>query len=960
MAGAQVTARQGAAVKTALTDLEGRYGFEDLAPGSWTLEVAMRLFQPQKKTIAVEAAASTPLVWELELLPESERRSLVTKAPPRGGPEIPVTASVAAGEAQRKNKKAENGPAEPAAAGPPPAAAPSTAAVPENTELAQRAADGFLINGSSNNGAASPFAQFPAFGNNRRGPRSQYNGNLGLVANNAVFDARNYSLTGQNTPKPGYSRLQGLASFGGPIRIPKLIRRNGPNLTINYQWTRNRTATTESALLPTVAQRGGDLAAGPIALDPQTRQPFAGNQIPASRLDPSAFSLLRLYPLPNTPLSSGYNFQTPIVRGLHQDDLQTRLSKQIGRRNNVNGSFAWQSTRTDSPNVFGFLDTGSVRGLNGAVNWRHNFQPRLFTTLGLEYSSLAIRRVPYYANRENVSGGAGITGNDQSPANWGPPALSFSSGIALLSDIQAARNRNQTVGMNGSIFLNRGRHNVQMGGVYRRLQFNVVSQQDARGALAFTGQRTGNDFAGLLLGAPDTSSIAYGNADKYLRAHSVEGYWNDDFRINPSITLNVGVRYEYSSPVEEKYGRLINIDTGANYTSLKARQDDLPRADRNNLAPRVAIAWRPVAASSLIVRAGYGIYYDSSVYTPIALQMAQQAPLSRNLRVESTPDAPLALSSPFPATASAPTFGVDRNFRIGYSQNWQLIVQRDLPLALQMQATYNGGKGTRAQQQFLPNTFPAGGSPVCAVCPSGYSILESNGNATRHALQLQLRRRLRSGFATQAQYAWAKSLDNAALGGRGQAATLIAQNWLDLSAERGRSSFDQRHAIALTMQYSPRMGQKGGNLHWSLRDWTLTGQFNGGTGLPQTPVYFSPVRGTGVTGSLRPDYVAIPGGNPPAGRALNPAAYVTPAPGRWGNAGRNSITGPGQLVLNTALSRTFRGTDRVSMDFRVDAANVLNTVTYSAWNVVAGNPQFGLPAAANAMRTIQSSFRVRF
>ena len=135
-------------------------------------------------------------------------------------------------------------------------AAPASDTAPqEATALSQRAADGLLINGSVNNGASSPFAQLQAFGNNRRGVRSLYNGNLGFTLRNSVLDARSFSQTGQDTAKPGYNQMQGLASFGGPLKIPGLINRNGPNFVVNYQWVHNRNASTQPGLMPTPAQR---------------------------------------------------------------------------------------------------------------------------------------------------------------------------------------------------------------------------------------------------------------------------------------------------------------------------------------------------------------------------------------------------------------------------------------------------------------------------------------------------------------------------------------------------------------------------------------------------------------------------------------------------------------------------------------------------------------------------------
>jgi hypothetical protein len=194
---------------------------------------------------------------------------------------------------------------------------------------------------------------------------------------------------------------------------------------------------------------------------------------------------------------------------------------------------------------------------------------------------------------------------------------------------------------------------------------------------------------------------------------------------------------------------------------------------------------------------------------------------------------------------------------------------------------------------------------------------------------------------------------------------MIAQNWLDLSAERGLSTFDQRHLLTLQLQYTTGMGVAGGMLltGWKgalLKEWTFATQVTAGSGLPQTPVYLAPVQGTGITGTIRPDYTGQPLYASPAGFYLNPAAYTAPLPGQWGNAGRNSIAGPAQFTLNASLGRTFRVGDRFNLDFRVDSTNALNHVTFTAWNTTIDNTQFGLPAAANAMRSLQTTLRLRF
>ncbi len=283
-----------------------------------------------------------------------------------------------------------------------------------------------------------------------------------------------------------------------------------------------------------------------------------------------------------------------------------------------------------------------------------------------------------------------------------------------------------------------------------------------------------------------------------------------------------------------------------------------------------------------------------------------------------------------------------------------------------MTASYLGTKGTRLPQEFLPNTFATG-----AISPSGYIYLASNGNSTREAGQIQLRRRLRSGFTSTIQYTYAKAIDDAPLMAGGQVVTVtqggasVAQNWLNLAGERARSNFDQRHQLGVQAQFTSGSGVRGGALlsGWKgtlLKEWTLAEALTVGSGLPLTPVYFAPVPGTGVTGNLRPDMTGADIYAAPKGLHLNPAAFRAPAAGHFGNAGRNSITGPAQFSLNASLGRTFPWGDRYNVDLRVDATNVLNRVTPKNWNSTINNAQFGLLSTVDTMRTLQTTLRVRF
>jgi hypothetical protein len=966
-----ITATQGSKTFVALSYEDGSYSFPDLPDGTWKIKIAMTDFATLEQAVTV--SPGTPgIKWELKLLPLVQ---ILAKAKVmKSGEGTSVTASL---------------PEAPAKSEAPKSSAP--AEMPKPSEEASRQADdGLLVNGSVNNAATSRFSLAQAFGNTRKGVAGLYTGGLALIFDNSALDARPFSLSGLNSPKATYNRITGVITFGGPIDIPHLLPR-GPNFFAAYQWTRDNTATVDPGLVPTEAERSGDLATGSI--DP---------------VDAVAQNLLSLYPLPNLAGNSQYNYQIPVLNSSHQDAMQTRLDKSVSRKDDLYGQFAFQSIRADSTNLFGFVDTTDTLGIDGKVNWQHRLSHEIYLNTGYQFSRLRTLVLPYFSNRTNVSLAAGVTGNDQSPTDWGPPTLVFSSGIASLNDANSSFNRNRTDGVTASAEYYRGRHDITVGGLFRREEFNYLSQQNPRGTFTFTGAATGvSDLADFLEGIPDTSQIAYGNADKYFRQSVYAAYANDDWRVRPELTINAGIRWEYGAPITELFGRLVNLDVTSGFSAVAPVLGNDPkgsltgskyptsliRPDRLGIEPRIALSWRPIPGSSVVVRAGYGVYDDTSVYQSTALQMAQQEPLSTSLSVQSSAACPETLTSGFNPCSSitADTFAVDPNFRVGYAQTWQLSVQRDLPASLQMTATYLGIKGTRGVQQFLPNTYPIGAENPCPLCPTGFVYQTSGGDSTRESGSFQLRRRLRSGFTASLQYTYSKSIDDdSTLGGQGPVAAgavaptvptpQIAQNWLNLRGERGLSTFDQRQLLNATIQYTTGMGMRGGTLMggWRgtlLKEWTALATIAAGSGLPETPIYLAAVNGTGVTGSIRPDRASgsIYAGSD--GHFLNPAAYAAPQPGQWGTAGRDSITGPGQFSFNASLARTFRVAKRYNLDIKVDSTNLLNHVVYSSWNTTLNpitnpgsnsvfttglNPLFGLPAAANSMRSMQVTARLRF
>jgi hypothetical protein len=878
--GATVTLTQDAKTFTTVTDEQGLYEFPEVADGAWKIRIAMRGFETLTGDVAV-AANMAQGSWTLKIVGLDQMLAEAKVTPAAPTPEL-------AQRAEENPKTAA--PAEANGGMPPP---------PDDT--AEKAADGLLINGTSNNANTSKFSLAPSFGNHRPGTRGLYTGGFGAAVSNSIFDAKPYSLTGIDLPKAAYNRVTGVATLGGPVDIPHLFY-HGPNFFVAYQWTRNANAVTDPGLVPTLAERSGDLSGALNALgqpvtvyDPTTGQPLTG-PIPVS---PQAAALLDYYPLPNIGGNARYNYEAQVLNNTHSDAMESRLDKTLGRRDQVYGGVGFDSSRGDTANVFNFRDDTDTLGLDAHVSWAHQFHHQMFATFTYHLTRLRTEVRSEFENRVNVSGDAGIMGNDQNPAEWGPPSLIFSGGTVGLTDGISEFNRNRTDAFAVKVATTHRRHTVTFGGDYRRQEYNEFTEQNPRGSFSFTGtateapgsapgpgNTTGSDVADFLLGIPDASQIAFGNPEKYFRTSACDAYGTDDFRVLPTFTLNAGMRWEYGAPMSELFGRMVNLDVARGFTAVAPVLASNPtgsvtgtkypatllRPDYRGWEPRVAISWRPIPASTLVVRAGYGIYDDTSVYLGSAESMAQQAPLSTSVSVANSSACPMTLANGFRSCAgtTADTYAVDPNLRVGYAQDWQVSMQRDFPGALVVTATYLGIKGTRGMQEFLPNTYPLGGTNPYAGLPVGFVYRTSKGNSTRQAGELQVRRRLRSGLTATLDYTWAKALDDdSQIGATGHvvtpeaaaptsdtannqtAAATVAQNWLDLPGERGLSTFDQRNVLKASFQYTTGMGLGGETLlgGWrgrALKEWTLMTQLTAESGTPETPVFLADIPGTAL------------------------------------------------------------------------------------------------------------------
>ena len=872
---------------------------------------------------------------------------------------------------------------------------------------------------------------------------NQPHGLLYYTDDNSGLDARPFSLTGVPTPQAYYNQAHFGANVGGPLNIPRVF--NGGNKWFFFGgWNGSRGSTPYDAFstVPTQAERGGDFHQAtyndgkPVEIfNPQTGQPYQfngnANVLAPSLLTGAAETLLNYIPLPNIPINAfGQNFHYVTSANSSSDAVSFRLVHNFaatpgpgggrvilggpgetsgggGRRraqNNINFGLNWARSSSDIVNPFPSLAGGnSTQGLNASAGWVYG-KGRITNIVRVNYNHNHVSTTNLYADVTNVDGLAGITGISADPFNWGLPGISFTS-FAGFADPTPRRELDQTYTLSDTISWNHGKHNWRFGGDYRRMLQSFHSARNAEGSFVFTGfatsqyaaagtascpgtrpcavADTGYDFADFLLGFPQQTSLQFGTNAYNFRANSYDFFAQDDWRFRPSLSFNLGLRYEYNGPYTEANNRIANLDVAPGFTSavrvLSGQSGpyngvfpaSLIEPDRNDWAPRVGLAWKP--QKKTVLRAGYGINYNLAQYGTMIQNFAFQPPFANT--ATNTTDvtglvggSPLTLASGFPGAPSGTVtnnFAVNPNYRLGYVQIWNLDLQRELPGGWTMNTGYNGAKGTRLDTERALSV--AGNQP--------FVYESSEGNSILHAGSVRIRKRMAKGIGLAAQYVYSKSIDDASSIGGGGA--VVAQNPLDLSADRGLSSFDQRQKFTGNWIYDLPVGEnrrfspKGAWGHL-LGAWQWSGDFTVGSGL-----YFTPrVLGggldisRGVSGSLRANAVAgqsVALSNPSTLKWFNTAAFCAPGAGcanpggtPFGDAGRNIIEGPGQVTLNMAINKTITIRESRALDLRLSASNVFNNVHLTSINTVVNSLAFGEVTGTGSMRRVTMTARFRF
>jgi hypothetical protein len=822
---------------------------------------------------------------------------------------------------------------------------------------------------------------------------NNYHGSVFEFFRNSALDARDY-FEDPTQEKASFKQNQFGATFGGPIMRDKFF------WFIDYQGTRIRNPLTFVSIIPTLEERVGDFSAAgePTIYDPTTGLPFSGNVIPPGRIDPTSQAYANLYPTPQSGQGNDFTISPTERDRVDQGDI--RLDYNASQRDQIFIRYS-KSGRTDiRPAPLPGLANGgnSSTGVGNedtdgaAIGFTHTFTPRTINELRVGFSYVHIHRgVPESGNQlppEELR----IPGVPDDPRVNGLTLFAPGGGFRRLGDPNFAPTilASQERQISDVLSLTRGAHTLKVGGEFRWSQFNISQEQSPRGRFSFNGQFTqnpvdgsgGSSIADMLLGLPISANIStvigMGN-----RQHVPSLFIQDDWKVSRRLTLNLGLRYDYFSPIVEANNRQSNFDytTG---TLIQAGQngasDALTTADKANFSPRIGFAWALTEKADTVVRGAYGVFYSGQeIRTAAPLQLAYNLPFFYEPAFVSdgiTPVITVAQGFPplNPSQAINPgVTSVDPHLHTPYFQSWNLAVQHSFPAAISLEIAYAGSKGTHLQSVTDPNQDPVPGpDDVQARRPypqfGPFTAIQNRGSSIYHSLQVKGEKHLGHGLYFLSAFTWSKAINDLP---EICCSFPFPQNSYDVASERGLADFDQKLRWVFSFDYELPFGGSRSHINNRVLDaiaggWHVGGIYTLASGFPFSAALGFDPSNTGSQGLLRPDQLR--NGNLPSDQRTPDVwfdinAFAPPAGFAFGNARRNNLIGPGQNVFDGSLRKEFSVTESQKLEFRVEFFNFFNHPNFAQPdNFIDDGPDAAgrITEIAIPMRQIQFGLKYRF
>jgi hypothetical protein len=805
-----------------------------------------------------------------------------------------------------------------------------------------------------------------------------------------ALQARNYFAPG-NQPKPELKQNQFGGALGGPIVRNRVFGFG------YYEGYRNEAGTTTNVLVLSEAQRAGNFGATTIR-DPLTGQPFPNNTIPTNRISPvSARLLSEFVPVPNSP--GNRYIVSPVIEDV-RDQFGVRFDYQVTDRQSVLARYMRSATERTSPKVIAAVDQQALATLqDGMVSHNYVLRSNLITQ-----TRVSLNRIS--ANPAVTSGlnprDFGINFANTNPAAPGLPSILvqgfFGGGTAALGDPQQpfVDRVNHVWQAASDVTWVAGPHSVKAGLDVRREAMNIAFINRPNGDLTFNGGITGNAAADFLLGLPAQARATTQQVTQDGYGWLFAGYVQDDFRVTPNLTVNLGVRYELPTPFVDKNDAISGFRTGQQSTVFPNAPRGLvypgdpgvPRGvvptDKNNVAPRVSLAWDLFGDGRTSVRSAFGVFYDALAGQGDFFQSGVLSPPFTPLVELNTPT-PITIADPLAAVAGPPNpfpaaltiIGWGDDFKSPYAYHFNLGVQRQVASRLGAEVAYVGSRGFNLPIfiEVNPGAFTPGQTARGARIMPAYSLVRPTFSAARSwfdSLQTSLRLLPWRGLNATASYTLGKATDHVSglnIGGEARPVLPVVQGdeaSLDraLEFEKGPALFDARHRFVLSFGYElPRLDGQPALVRAIAGGWQLNGIYQKQTGFPLSVNYGTTLDIRYMT--QRPDVTCDPNDGPQTtAQWFNTSCFVgrtlAESGERPGNAGRNTVRGPGMQRTDLSIFKNFDFRTRHRLQARVEAFNIWNQARFGQPSGTFGTPAFGQITSAEDGRIIQLAVKYSF
>jgi Carboxypeptidase regulatory-like domain/TonB dependent receptor-like, beta-barrel len=824
---------------------------------------------------------------------------------------------------------------------------------------------------------------------------NKFHGSVWEFLRNEKFDARQY-FESPTDPKAPYKQNQFGFTLGGPVFKEKVF------FFGDYEGTRINKATTTFETVPSVAEAGGDFSDilgsqsgvdalgrpvftneifNPFLLPGQTVRngfgfdptgkpiPGKANIIPRNLMNTIGLNYAALYPAPNVPGAQGNNYRINAPGTDRVDQMDVRVDETASSKDQLFQRFTLvQDHRFQAPPFPGLADGGSYntgnrplhdRGL--ALGSTHTFSPTLINDLRYGFN-----RIWYISNNPSY-------GQHLPPAGLQIPGVPDNPTVNGLTLLQPSGYRrlgepgftpttviSQSFQLNDTVSIVHGKHMVKVGPQFRWDQFNMQQIAQPRGRMSFSGQYTavdpndqldsGNSIADMLLGLPVASVISTVTFF-HNRQHTYGAFVEDSYKVLPNLTLDLGLRYDYATPVYDANGRASNFD----YTKgiivpagTAGYPKNLANTDKADFAPRIGFSYSPIQSRPLVIRAGYGRFFTfQEIRTGDPLQLAYNLPFffepTFQFDGSTLPTVNLATGFPPLDPSQVSEGGVtsqDFNPHTAVYDMWNLNLEYQLPGQIVISPAYVGTKGThlqvlvdRNQIPFASANFDQNARPYPQFGP--FTSITNRGNSTYHAFQLKAEKRTSHGLYFLSAYTFSKSIND-------QPEICCNSPWpqnsYNLAAEKGLSDFDNRHRWVTSFDYELPIGKgknflnQGGVVDKIVGGWHIGGILTFRSGFPFSPAIGFDPSNTGTQGLLRSNQIG-------SGHLSNPSPNLWfnindfPVPncpaGCFGNARKNVLEGPGEKGADLSARKFFTLTEQTRLEFRAEFFNAFNHAVFT-------------------------------